>query len=87
MNNGSDYDFIIIGSGAGGGTLAYRLAPAARRFCSSNEGHSSGARRRTLTIMANASRVGDHLLERMDASSTAEELKRELNAAPQVALA
>ena len=25
------YDVIIIGSGAGGGTLAYRLAPAGAR--------------------------------------------------------
>jgi choline dehydrogenase-like flavoprotein len=25
------YDVIIIGSGAGGGTLAYRLAPAGKR--------------------------------------------------------
>src|SRR5438552_16659077 len=32
MNNGSDYDFIIIGSGAGGGTLAYRLAPSGKRI-------------------------------------------------------
>ena len=27
MNNGSDFDFIIIGSGAGGGTLAYQARP------------------------------------------------------------
>ena len=26
-----DYDVIIIGSGAGGGTLAYRLAPTGLR--------------------------------------------------------
>ena len=31
MNNGH-YDFIIIGSGAGGGTLAYRLAPSGKRI-------------------------------------------------------
>ena len=31
MNNGSDYDFIIIGSGAGGGTLAYKLAPSGKK--------------------------------------------------------
>src|ERR671934_3087753 len=27
----NDYDVIIIGSGAGGGTLAYRLAPSGKR--------------------------------------------------------
>src|SRR6516162_7154646 len=31
MGNG-DFDFIIIGSGAGGGTLAYRLAPSGKRI-------------------------------------------------------
>ena len=32
MNNGNDFDFIIIGSGAGGGTLAYKLAPSGKRI-------------------------------------------------------
>ncbi|MEO5722394.1 MAG: NAD(P)-binding protein [Chthoniobacterales bacterium] len=32
MNNGNHYDFIIIGSGAGGGTLAYRLAPSGKKI-------------------------------------------------------
>ncbi len=31
MNNGH-YDFIIIGSGAGGGTLAWKLAPSGKRI-------------------------------------------------------
>src|SRR6201994_1122103 len=31
MNNGN-FDFIIIGSGAGGGTLAYKLAPSGKRI-------------------------------------------------------
>ena len=30
MNN--HYDVIIIGSGAGGGTLAYRLAPSGKKI-------------------------------------------------------
>jgi choline dehydrogenase-like flavoprotein len=32
MSNGDHYDVIIIGSGAGGGTLAYKLAPSGKRI-------------------------------------------------------
>jgi len=32
MTNGNHYDVIIIGSGAGGGTLAYKLAPSGKRI-------------------------------------------------------
>ena len=32
MANDTHYDVIIIGSGAGGGTLAYRLAPSGLRI-------------------------------------------------------
>jgi choline dehydrogenase-like flavoprotein len=32
MSNGTHYDVIIIGSGAGGGTLAFRLAPSGKRI-------------------------------------------------------
>ena len=32
MANDTHYDLIIIGSGAGGGTLAYRLAPSGKRI-------------------------------------------------------
>jgi choline dehydrogenase len=31
MNSGDAFDYIIVGSGAGGGTLAARLAEAGRR--------------------------------------------------------
>ena len=32
MGNASSYDVILIGSGAGGGTLAYRLAPIGKKI-------------------------------------------------------
>jgi choline dehydrogenase-like flavoprotein len=32
MSNGDHYDFIIIGTGAGGGTLAWKLAPSGKRI-------------------------------------------------------
>ncbi len=32
MSDGNDYDVIIIGTGAGGGTLGYRLAPSGKRI-------------------------------------------------------
>lgn len=32
MTNGNHYDVIIIGSGAGGGTLAYKLAPSGKKI-------------------------------------------------------
>jgi choline dehydrogenase-like flavoprotein len=32
MNDGNHYDFIIIGTGAGGGTLAWKLAPSGKRI-------------------------------------------------------
>jgi choline dehydrogenase-like flavoprotein len=32
MHNGDHYDFIIIGTGAGGGTLAWKLAPSGKRI-------------------------------------------------------
>src|SRR3954468_14692580 len=32
MSSSNHYDVIIIGSGAGGGTLAYRLAPSGKRI-------------------------------------------------------
>ncbi|MBI2533405.1 MAG: NAD(P)-binding protein [Deltaproteobacteria bacterium] len=32
MSNQNHYDVIIIGSGAGGGTLAYKLAPTGKKI-------------------------------------------------------
>ncbi|MGH8745842.1 MAG: NAD(P)-binding protein, partial [Burkholderiales bacterium] len=32
VNSDARYDFIIIGSGAGGGTLALKLAPSGKRI-------------------------------------------------------
>jgi len=104
------YDAIIIGTDAGGGALAYKLAGSGKRILLLERGDflpreksihdemepyytgqrkfimsaafavkiqdklyvgnasffvSSGAVNPSLTIMANALRVGDHLLERM----------------------
>ncbi len=50
------YDVIIVGTGAGGGTLARHLAPSGTRILLLNP---------ALTAMANSLRVGDHLLERL----------------------
>jgi choline dehydrogenase-like flavoprotein len=88
----SDYDVIVIGSGAGGGTLVRHLAPSGKRVLLLERGDwlarepqnwqahdvfvdnrytsffpSIGAVNPALTAMANALRVGDHLLERMGA--------------------
>ena len=32
MANSNHYDVIIIGTGAGGGTLAYKLAPSGKKI-------------------------------------------------------
>ena len=32
MTQGNHFDVIIIGTGAGGGTLAYRLAPGGKKI-------------------------------------------------------
>jgi choline dehydrogenase-like flavoprotein len=66
------YDVIIVGSGAGGGTLAHTLARSGKRILLL-ERHvvdtsffpSIGTVNPALTAMANAIRVGEHLLSRM----------------------
>ena len=81
------YDVIIVGTGAGGGTLAHTLAPSGKRILLLERGDflpremdnwdsgavfvdtsifpSIGAVNPALTAMANAIRVGEHLLSRM----------------------
>ena len=62
------YDLIVIGTGAGGGTLAYRLASTGKRILLLERGGflpSSSAVNPALTIVANALRVGDHLAKRL----------------------
>jgi choline dehydrogenase-like flavoprotein len=64
------YDVIIVGSGAGGGTLAHQAGtcyfgtdPATSVLdvdCNAHELNNPA-----LTAMANAIRVGEHLLSRM----------------------
>ena len=58
------YDVIIVGSGAGGGTLAHTLARSGKRILLLERG-DIGAVNPALTAMANAIRVGEHLLSRM----------------------
>ncbi|HEY0999907.1 MAG TPA: GMC oxidoreductase [Streptosporangiaceae bacterium] len=71
------YDVIIVGTGAGGGTLAHTLATSVLDVnCKAHELDnlyvvdtsifpSIGAVNPALTAMANAIRVGEHLLSRM----------------------
>ena len=74
------YDIVIIGSGAGGGTLAHTPAPSGKRIFLFERGDflpretdnwdpgpvpRIGAVNPALTAMANAIRVGEHLLDRM----------------------
>jgi flavin-dependent dehydrogenase len=67
MSDGNRYNVIIIGTGAGGGMLAYKLAPSGKRILLTERGgyvRREAAVNPGLTIIANALRVGDHLLER-----------------------
>jgi flavin-dependent dehydrogenase len=57
------FDAIIVGSGAGGGTLAHTLARSGKRILL--ERGDFLTRDPALTAMANAIRVGEHLLSRM----------------------
>ena len=60
----SDYDVIVIGSGAGGGTLVQRASS------------SISAVNPALTAMANSLRVGDHLLDRLGAPASSRRGRR-----------
>ena len=39
MTNNNHYDVIIIGTGAGGGTLAHKLAPTGKKILILERGH------------------------------------------------
>jgi flavin-dependent dehydrogenase len=58
------YDAIIVGNGAGGGTPAHTLARSGKRILLLERGDFL-TRNPALTAMANAIRVGEHLLSRM----------------------
>ncbi len=60
------YDVIVVGSGAGDGTLAHTLAPSGKTilFADASIFPSIGAVNPALTVMANAIRVGDHIAGR-----------------------
>ena len=47
MATQNHYDVIIIGTGAGGGTLAYHLAPSGKRILILSAATTFPARRRT----------------------------------------
>lgn len=53
------YDVVIVGTGAGGGTLVHRLAATGSFFPSIDAVNPS------LTAIANALRIGDHLACRL----------------------
>jgi choline dehydrogenase-like flavoprotein len=60
------YDVIIVGSGAGGGTLACKAHELDNLYVVDTSFFPSiGAVNPALTAMANAIRVGEHLLGRM----------------------
>ncbi len=74
------YDVIVVGSGAGDGTLAHTLAPSGKKILLLERGDflprdlyladasifpSIGAVNPALTVMANAIRVGDHITGRL----------------------
>ena len=59
------YDAIIVGSGAGGGTNPGAVFVDGKYVVDTSFFPSMGAVNPALTAMANAIRVGEHLLSRM----------------------
>ena len=57
MSINRHYDVIIIGTGAGGGTLAHKLAPSGKRSCSSSAATTCRARRTTGTPQPSTSKA------------------------------
>jgi choline dehydrogenase-like flavoprotein len=75
------YDVIVIGSGAGGGTLTHALAPTGKRILLLERGGflprepqnwDSTSANPTLTIIANALCVADHITEQLAAADQAQ---------------
>jgi choline dehydrogenase-like flavoprotein len=60
----SAYDVIVIGSGAGGGTLVHRLAPSGKRILLLERGGRLPREPQNWQC-EEVLRVGDRLLERM----------------------
>ena len=64
MADKDHYDVIIIGSGAGGGTLAGKLAPAGKRVLLLQRGDYLPREKDNWSSRAVALRVGEHLAAR-----------------------
>ena len=59
MSRDNQFDVIIIGTGAGGGTLAYHLAPSGKRILILERGNYVTRKHRIDTNMADPNRYAD----------------------------